>query len=101
MAGRNEHGQTALHLASIHGHNYILSMLIEAGLRDLINARDSSGKTALHVCFMFTFISFLFTNGEIFNFNCRKSSIIIDTRKLRLFWDLNKILYSVSYIVRM
>jgi len=52
MEGRNEHGQTALHLASIHGHTVILEMLIYAGLGELINARDSNGHTALHVSFI-------------------------------------------------
>lgn len=46
---KNEDGQTAAHLAAMHGLNSILSILIRAGTN--VNAKDSDSCTPLHVSF--------------------------------------------------
>lgn len=46
LDAKNQDGQTALHLASILGHNDIIQRLIEAGAS--VNTRDCHGLTPLH-----------------------------------------------------
>lgn len=48
---KNQHGQTAVHIAAIIGQNDVLNALIQFGAS--VNLRDTSGQTPLHVSYVY------------------------------------------------
>lgn len=50
LEAKNQHGQTAVHLAAMEGVDEILKKLVES--KASVNCRDSAGYTPLHVSFL-------------------------------------------------